>query len=477
MPPETPATHGDEPMAPPSAPDAGARPSFKKRLLGAGAWTAGGMMLGHVLRLGGNLIVTRLLVPEMFGVMAVVLTIAVALQLLSDVGLHQSVIRHPRGNERVFLDTVWSVQIVRGFVIFAVTLLIALALYVANANGWIPAVSTYAKPELPWVLAVSGLAPVIGGFHSTNVHTAVRELSIRKYTLLELTQQIVTIAVMVLLAWQTGSIWSIVAANLVGSLTHTLLSHVIWRGPRNRWAWDRGVLVDLQSFGKWLLLSSVIGVFALNADRLILAGAVDATTMGLYSVAFGLASALTMVLDKVYASVLLPAFSEVMRTEPHRLAEVYVRGRKKFDPFVLMASGAVFALSGLVISLLYDARYADAGSMLAILSLAMIVTRYQLTNALFLAIDKPAYHAMLNVVRATSNFTLIPLGLAVGGLQGGLIAIALRELPTVPLILWLAGKHGLNRWGLELALLVFWPIGWVIGWCVLQVAHAAGLGR
>jgi O-antigen/teichoic acid export membrane protein len=198
--------------------------------------------------------------------------------------------------------------------------------------------------------------------------------------------------------------------------------------------------------------------------------------MGLYSVAFGLASALTMVLDKVYASVLLPAFSEVMRNEPHRLAEVYVRGRRKIDPLVLIGSGIVFAVSELVISVLYDARYSQAGPMLAILSLAMIVTRYQLTNALFLAIDKPKYHAMLNVVRTASNFILIPLGLAVGGLTGGLLAIAMRELPTVPLILWLAGKHGLNRWKLEFAMLFFWPVGWVIGWGITRLAHALGIG-
>ena len=58
-------------------------------------WSTGAVLFGHVMRLGGNLVLARMLMPEVFGVMAIVITIGVVVNLLSDIGLHQSIVRHP----------------------------------------------------------------------------------------------------------------------------------------------------------------------------------------------------------------------------------------------------------------------------------------------------------------------------------------------------------------------------------------------
>ena len=85
-----------------------------------------GLLVGtQALRLGGNLIMARLLVPDMFGIMAISTTLSVVLHLLSDVGLRQNIIQSPRGDDPLFLNTAWTVQLLRGILLFAVTLLIA----------------------------------------------------------------------------------------------------------------------------------------------------------------------------------------------------------------------------------------------------------------------------------------------------------------------------------------------------------------
>jgi len=75
---------------------------------------------------------TRLLIPDMFGIMAIATMVPVILTLLSDVGLHQNIVQSRRGDDPAFLDTVWSVQIVRGFVLWAIALLVSAALYFAS---------------------------------------------------------------------------------------------------------------------------------------------------------------------------------------------------------------------------------------------------------------------------------------------------------------------------------------------------------
>ena len=104
-------------------------PSFglRRKAISAGAWNLGALVTSQAIRLGGNLVMTRLLMPEMFGIIAIATTVLFVLHLLSDVGLRQNILQSTRGDDPEFLNTLWTVQIVRGFVLFALTLLLAAA--------------------------------------------------------------------------------------------------------------------------------------------------------------------------------------------------------------------------------------------------------------------------------------------------------------------------------------------------------------
>src|SRR5213593_469813 len=92
--------------------------TLRSRLVGATLWIILGTVSQHLLRLVSNLIVTRLLAPDMFGVMAVATTVPVIMALLSDIGLTPNIVRSPWGDDPVFLDTAWTVSIVRGLLMW-----------------------------------------------------------------------------------------------------------------------------------------------------------------------------------------------------------------------------------------------------------------------------------------------------------------------------------------------------------------------
>src|SRR5204863_421086 len=77
-------------------------------------WSATEYLAGFILRLGSNLILARLLVPEMFGLMALVNTFMMGLQMFSDVGIGPSIIQNRRGDDPAFLNTAWTIQVMRG---------------------------------------------------------------------------------------------------------------------------------------------------------------------------------------------------------------------------------------------------------------------------------------------------------------------------------------------------------------------------
>ena len=89
--------------------------SLKKQAVRGTIWTVFGYGSSQVLRFGGNLILTRLLVPDLFGLMALVQIFIRGLSLFSDIGIRPSIIRSDRGDDPIFLNTAWTIQVIRGF--------------------------------------------------------------------------------------------------------------------------------------------------------------------------------------------------------------------------------------------------------------------------------------------------------------------------------------------------------------------------
>src|SRR5690554_6229289 len=89
-------------------------------------WTILGFGGAQAIRLVSNLILARLLFPEAFGLMALVMLLIVGLSLFSDIGIEQSIMRNPRGEERAFLDTAWTMQVARGWVLWLAAWAVAL---------------------------------------------------------------------------------------------------------------------------------------------------------------------------------------------------------------------------------------------------------------------------------------------------------------------------------------------------------------
>ena len=211
---------------------------FERAMRGS-AVTALTFLLAQVLRLASNLILTRLLAPEAFGLMALVSMVLIGLTLFSDMGIGPSISQHPRGDDPDFLNTAWTIQILRGFLLWLAATALAL-----------PAAWFYGAPQLAVVLPVAAVSLAIGGFVPTRVESANRHLMLERVMLLDLAVQAAVLAVMVLLAWWTGSVWSLVIG---GVLTPVVRIPVMLRylpGIPNRLQMERAAALDLIHFGK-----------------------------------------------------------------------------------------------------------------------------------------------------------------------------------------------------------------------------------
>ena len=147
-------------------------------------WTVIDYGCSMALRVVNSLVLTRLLMPESFGLMTLVTTLVVGISLISDIGLGPSVIQNPRGDDPVLLNTVWTLQVLRGLGIFVVSLILA----------W-PMSLIYHEPRLMALLPALGFNVVISSFNSTNLLSMSRHMGVRRVFLLDITTQIFTLLV------------------------------------------------------------------------------------------------------------------------------------------------------------------------------------------------------------------------------------------------------------------------------------------
>lgn len=393
--------------------------SLKKQAIRGTAWTVIGYGGSQALRLGSNLILTRLLVPEVFGLMALVLTFRMGLTLFSDIGIRPSIIQNQRGEDPTFLNTAWTLQVMRGFWIWLACTVIA----------W-PVSQFYGDRRLLWLIPIVCLTSIFQGFESTALATLSRRMEVGKLTRFEIGVQVITLVVMIVLAWFNRSIWAIVFGVLFGALVRMLWSHRLVLEHSDRFAWDKEAIKDLISFGKWIFFTTAINFLATQADRLMLGKLFSLEMLGIYTVAFMFADLPKMILKRIANQVIFPVFSQQSDIPRPILRAKIIR--KRWLILVALALGLTFLVcfGDLIVYILYDGRYDAAGWMLPILALGIwpVVVTGTIEKALY-AFGQPVYSACGYFLKFVYMLIALPLGFSFMGILGAIVVVALNDLP------------------------------------------------
>ncbi len=448
-------------------------PALKSRMFKAAAWLVGGNLSSQLLRLLSNLILTRLLVPEAFGLVAAVNTLYFALVMFSDLGVWQSVVKSERGTDARFLGTAWSVQLLRGVLLALIVLLIALGLQLAAQAGLFASGTVYADPRLPPMIALFALCALLQGLESMKLASAQRELQLGHLARLDLAAQLGAMAVTLALAWATRSVWALLIGTLVGSALRTLLSHRYLPGRNARPCWDRDCARELIGFGKWIFVSSIVGFLAAHGEKLILAASLATASFGVFSIASTLLAAVMSLYSSLNGRVIFSSLSLALRSDDRdEVVRVYARVQQLADLFLGTLAGALLLSGQWAVWLLYDARYLDAGWMLQWLGLGLLAMRHQVIEQLMFARGQPAWVSANNALRALGLLVFIPAGLALGGEPGAIIGVVLSQFASWPLSLRFKQQQGLLSWATEKWWLPALGLGLALGWLLDRLLNA-----
>ncbi|MCB2425874.1 oligosaccharide flippase family protein [Methylophaga pinxianii] len=419
--------------------------SLKKLAVNGSIWTLGGYAAAQALRLASNVILAKLLFPEAFGLMVLVTIFMQGISMFSDIGIGPSIIQNKRGDDASFLNTAWTIQVIRGFAIWIIACISAY-----------PYAAIYNEPLLSSMLPIAGLTAVIAGFNSTSLATSNRKLNLGKLTIIEFIAQAISIIVMIGWVLIHPTVWGLVAGGIVSALVKMSLSHTWLADKKNKLFWDKDAAGRLFRFGRWILASTALTFFAKQIDRMLLGFYLGTATLGIYSIAVMFKDTANASIQMLGSKVLFPSYSELVRSgDDNRVYKALKKTRLIMIVGSWVVSILLIFLGPVIIGYLYDERYSDAIWMIQILPLGPLVGVLSLTyQNMYLAKGRSDFITLILVLQLILQTFVIIAGYYYFQLLGVIIGLAMIGWLIYPINAYLIHKLKLWQPGIDITVIM-----------------------
>ena len=375
-----------------------------------------------MLRLAGILItavVARILSPHDFGVFAVAMTAFTIISSLGEFGVSSCLVRADLDLDSlaptmVTVSLSTSALLAGAMVIFARP--IAMALGSADAVG---------------AVRVMALTTVLVGIIAVPTAQFMRDFRQDKLFIANAISFIPSTAILLLLA-KSGSgamafAWSRVGGQLAsGCVLIAYLPKFYWPGLARR------ALSVLFKFGIPLAVANFVNYILLNVDYALVGHLMGAVELGIYVLAFNVASWSTALLGSVINSVSIPAFSRV-KHDPGLLKDSIANSVRAVSLIAMPMCGIVVALARPLVLVLYGARWVGAASALPVLAFYGVISIICVLFANMLA--SVGRSKLILVVQLLWLALLVP-AMALGVRRDGIVGAAVAHIAVIgPVVL------------------------------------------
>ena len=276
-------------------------------------------------------LLARFLMPTDFGLMGIALLTMATLETFSFMGLQQALVQKTEITE-THLNTVWTLSIIRGFVVFL--LLYAIA----------PMSAVFFKtPEAEMIIKITGLALILQSLSNIGVITFQKDLEFGKQFIYQFSGVVVTFLVSIIVLYIVRSVWAMVWGLLAGSLARLVVGYLI-HPYRPRIHFDFENARELFKFGRWLLISSVVIFLFSQGDDIFVGKMLGVSLLGFYQLAYRISNTATSEIASVISQVMFPAYSK-MQNQTDSLKKGYLKVFRATLLLSLPITGLIFILA------------------------------------------------------------------------------------------------------------------------------------
>jgi len=282
---------------------------LRGRSVRGGAHTVLGQMASFVLQLGSTAVLARLLVPQDFGLIAMVMAVTGFVQMFKDLGLSVATVQRAEINHEQISTLFWVNMALSG----ALMLLTAV---LAPMIAWF-----YGEPRLIGITLALSTTFLLGGLTVQHQALLRRQMRFGTLALIAIGSQAVAVAVGITSATLGAGYWALVIMIASNSAANAAF---VWIACR----WRPGLPVrgsgvrTMLAFGGQLSVAQFLGYVRRNIDKVLLGATAGAGPLGLYAKSYQLLLLPINQINRPMRRVALPALSRLQH-DPERYRRFY----------------------------------------------------------------------------------------------------------------------------------------------------------
>lgn len=364
------------------------------------------------------IVLSRVLAPKDFGLMALASIYLLAMQMVIKQGLTEAIVQKEK-LEREHLDAVFWANLLIGALLFGFT--VTCSGFVARLFG-----NAELADVVQWLSATLLFASL------STVQNAVmqREMRYRSLAIRTLVAAVGGGTVAVVLALLGYGVWALVAYQLIYTLLGVLL---LWRASswRPRYGFSLAHFREMFLFGVNIFAVNAIDVVNKRSDQFLIGLHLGAPALGYYSVATRFYQALMSIFVAPLSRVASSAFSRI-QDQPVQFLNAFYKAIELATAFAFPAFAGAFVLCPEIITLCFSAKWLECVPVVrAFLSIGALYSVTFFHGAALRAMGKPNWHLALVVLHVVTNVILY-LAVVQYGITAVAVASAVRAYFFLP---------------------------------------------
>ncbi len=385
--------------------------TVQRNIARGASWSIGLNFATRGLGLISIIILTRLITPYDLGIYAAAAIIIELVNILTEVGIYPVLIQHKNPN-LLFYQTAWTVQVIRGVIIFLIVQLFAEYFIHIYTN----------EQAIHDAIKVITITVLLNGFSSIYLVNFEKEMDFKKLMIFQMICRIIGFIVTIIAAYILQSFWALVIGTITGNFARLILSHIYAPGPHRITLKSSSELLNVS---RWIMVHQIGSFISLKSDVFLITRFLGPQTLGIYEIGYELAMAPTRDIAMPISRALFPGLSKLQESKK-RFSEAFTLTLVSIIYITLPACIGMIIIADPLVTSLFPENWHDATQ---VVQLIVVFGLFRMVfSPCISALMGGGYmelNAKLTLVNVAMRISALTYGLIYYGFEGLLIAAAI----------------------------------------------------
>ena len=384
----------------------------------SGKWLSIGYVIQRTLGIASFVVLDRILSPEDFGVMAVVLIVPNFLQATTEMGFYPAIIQS-EGSFKKYLDPIWTIGIIKSIIILIVTFFGA------------PIIADFLNAEhIESAIKLGGIFSFILRLGNPAEVTTYRNVEFKNVFVRDTVREITYITIAIISAILLKSYWALIIATFASKIAQVTITYIQYSyRPHFSFHWKK--LKELFGYSKWIIGQGWLNQIYSATESMTITRLSGIYNMGLYTKGKNLASVGPGFISSIMNQVSFSAYSR-LKDSLDKINDGFKKSLDILFFFVVPVGFLLLTAGGKLILIFLGEKWLPMNGTMQIMfiyfSLNLIL---EILYALFNGVGHPQKKVKMDMIKIVLTLSMIIPFTKMYGIIGAALALLFGMLPVL----------------------------------------------